>query len=304
MNFFTQFWKEIIATFLSIASAGFIIKKLLIFKKNISKTENKENIINTPKTSVEKSPRATAISFNNSNNNTINLLQKPNPCGDGNIKNSSERKTANIFFEFPVFSLDEIKKKVSILMIDDDKEDLVSLKDYLKKEWKVYSITDLDNYKNTLLEKSQIICIDIHGVGITLGLDNGVKLLEGIAQRYPNKKLILYSAVSSFDNMFEKALRFADESVSKSDFTDFSSAIEHSAQELFSGKRCILFLYNKYQKLKIIPEGMSIDMFSTVIYSAIDKRRRIDINKIMSGLNITYESAAHIVQAIQQCIGK
>jgi DNA-binding NarL/FixJ family response regulator len=61
---------------------------------------------------------------------------------------------------------------------------------------------------------SDIIFVDINGVGLTLFEDQGLGLASALKLKYPKKKIIIYSAETSGDR-FHKALRQVDDCLSK-----------------------------------------------------------------------------------------
>ena len=294
MEYFDKYWEFIIAILAAILGVGLTIK--LKFKKKDCYNKNtgiQQNIEN------KSSPGATSLSINQSSNVTVNV----NTNGSG----AEEQKKNSPFFEekkiiFHKFTIEEIQKRVNILIIDDDNDSLFDLKNILQKNWHVKSIDDLHDYNSKNLKNAHIVCIDIHGVGKKMGHSNGVKLLQGIAEKYPNKKLILYSAVSSFDNIFEKALEFADKSVSKNNIPEFMATVESLAKDLFSVEKCISSLYSNFSRLKIISEDISLTFFSNAIYSAIDADMLVDKKKIMDSLHISCEKSALIAQTIQELL--
>lgn len=297
MDFLDKYLELVIAllTVLVGGSAGLIIK--LKIKKGDC---NSKSIKVQNETQVNNSPDATTVSFNNSNNNIVNINPQDAASHPANTSVAYEENKKHFF----KFTLEEIQKRINILIIDNDEESLQNLKKTLKKNWKVQSIKDLSNYESKKLKNSQIVCIDIHDVGQTLGYENGVQLLEGIAKKYPNKKLILYSAVSSFDNLFEKALTFADKSVSKNNQPEFLAAVECSAKDLFTEEKCISFLLDKYHSLHIIAEDITFGFFSEVIYRAINKEGVVESEQISNALHISGEKAELIAQTIQELLKK
>ena len=75
----------------------------------------------------------------------------------------------------------------------------------------IKDVTDLDDSK--VLE-ADIIFVDINGVGTTLFKDQGLGLASALKQKFPSKKIILYSAETTGDR-FHKALKEVDSCLPK-----------------------------------------------------------------------------------------
>ena len=107
-------------------------------------------------------------------------------------------------------NLDRLKSLTKILFIDDDKEfKVVSI---LKKAgWKnTKSIEDVDNLDSPQIKDTDIFFVDIRGVGLSMGFkDEGLGLSKALKEKYPNKKLIIYSS-ETHGERFHPAFRLAD----------------------------------------------------------------------------------------------
>ena len=149
---------------------GFAIK--FIFKFVFKRTENNQ--------------------ISNTNNNNV-VINNNIELNDKNSSAKSER------------SLD--KTSVQILFVDDQKFDIV---DSLKKAgWtntrRIKDVTDLDA---TDVKNSDIIFVDVNGVGCKLfPKDQGLGLAAAIKNKYPEKYIVLYSAVT---HNFHSALNVVD----------------------------------------------------------------------------------------------
>ena len=101
-------------------------------------------------------------------------------------------------------SIPELKDKTRVLLIDDEETSLV---ESLKAEgWHVKYLPDLDRYNNTDLRDAHIVCIDIKGVGKKLNIkEEGLGLVRNIKEKYPEKRIILCSSISSHD-IFDNAI--------------------------------------------------------------------------------------------------
>jgi len=158
------------------------------------------------------------------------------------IKNLFKRKK----FHPPKFSEEELKRKVRVLIID-DKKNLLD-KNLKKHGWSADYIKDLDSYTQTELKNSDIICIDINGVGSKLVPDEGgMGLVKPIKELYPSKKIILYSSEKAH-NIFSESLDLIDRRLYKTgEIYPFLSAIEELAEEIYNWDTCVGYIYEKFK---------------------------------------------------------
>lgn len=109
----------------------------------------------------------------------------------------------------------ELKKKTKILFIDDDnKFKVVSI---LKNSGWVNTkiIKDINNLDSDEVRTTDIFFVDIQGVGKKLEFqDEGLGLANALKNKYPNKKVVIYSAENRGDR-FHEALKKADDSLPK-----------------------------------------------------------------------------------------
>lgn len=91
---------------------------------------------------------------------------------------------------------DKTKFSTKILFIDDDKGFKKIVKILGKAGWKnIKLISDIKNTDADDIKNTDIFFIDIHGIGKTLSpKDEGLGLASQIKGKYPNKKVIIYSA--------------------------------------------------------------------------------------------------------------
>ena len=103
------------------------------------------------------------------------------------------------------------KSQIRILFIDDNYKDFQMvniLKTYGYENTK--ALKDVKDLDITSLKEADIVFVDINGVGVTLfPQDQGLGLAPAIKRKYPNKKVIIYSAESNGDR-FHKALKEVD----------------------------------------------------------------------------------------------
>lgn len=111
--------------------------------------------------------------------------------------------------------LQEAKSILRILFIDDDPRFKV-VNIFKKSGWVNTSrVKDIGQLDSHIVLDTHIFFVDIQGVGKELGFnDEGLGLALALKEKYPNKKVVIYSAESRGDR-FHKALRKADSSLPK-----------------------------------------------------------------------------------------
>ncbi|HZV62843.1 MAG TPA: hypothetical protein VFF75_10530 [Methylophilaceae bacterium] len=112
-------------------------------------------------------------------------------------------------------SLEEAKNSIRILFVDDDIKFKV-VKILVKSGW-VHTrlIKDVEAIDNPEVTQSDILFIDVQGVGAEMGFsDEGLGLAMAIKDKYPEKYVVIYSAQIEGDR-FHAALRKADASLPK-----------------------------------------------------------------------------------------
>ncbi len=107
------------------------------------------------------------------------------------------------------------KSQTRILFIDDKYADFKMVSILKKNGWintkSVKDVTDLDDPK---VIEAAIIFVDINGVGTTLFQDQGLGLAAALKKKYPEKRIVLYSAETQGDR-FHRALREVDDCLFK-----------------------------------------------------------------------------------------
>lgn len=95
-------------------------------------------------------------------------------------------------------TIDELKRNTHILFVDD--EDFSPRLETLRNAgWSVSQVTDITNYNAEEIRNADVIFMDYINVGKTLTpSQQGIGLLKGLNQRYPNKFLIFYSGHAGF----------------------------------------------------------------------------------------------------------
>lgn len=124
-------------------------------------------------------------------------------------------------------SLEAFKNETRILFIDDDARFKVA-KILVKSGW-VHTklIKDASTLDDHDITAANILFIDVQGVGVEMGFtDEGLGLALAIKEKYPEKKVVIYSAETKGDR-FHAALRKADSFLSKNaDPYEFQKIVE------------------------------------------------------------------------------
>ena len=128
-------------------------------------------------------------------------------------------------------SIDTLRVQTKILFIDDDSK--FKVVDILKRSgWQnTKSIRDVKDLNSAEIRDTHIFFVDIKGVGVSLGFkDEGLGLASAIKDKYPDKKVIIYSAETKGER-FHEALKKADDSLPKNaDPYEFEQIIESFAK--------------------------------------------------------------------------
>jgi hypothetical protein len=124
-------------------------------------------------------------------------------------------------------SLDEYKNETRILFVDDDARFKVA-KILTQSGW-VHTklIKDCKTLDEHDIVEANLLFIDVQGVGVAMGFnDEGLGLALAIKDKYPEKKVIIYSAETKGDR-FHEALRKADSFLRKNaDPYEFQRIVE------------------------------------------------------------------------------
>lgn len=124
-------------------------------------------------------------------------------------------------------SLAEFKNETRILFVDDDARFKVA-KILTQSGW-VHTklIKDCKTLDEHDIVDAHLLFIDVQGVGIAMGFnDEGLGLALAIKKKYPDKKVIIYSAETKGDR-FHEALRKADSFLPKNaDPYEFQRIVE------------------------------------------------------------------------------
>jgi hypothetical protein len=127
-----------------------------------------------------------------------------------------------------------MKAKVNILFIDDDKNFKI-VKILKGAGWKnTRSVIDVNGIDIPIIRTAEILFVDINGIGITLGCEHGgLDIAQMIKERYPEKKVIIYSA-NKTTNAFHPAWDIVDFKLEKNALPNqFQGLVETYSLELF-----------------------------------------------------------------------
>lgn len=152
----------------------------------------------------------------NTNDIEINVGEKNHSPGEKTVNDKSHKK-----------SLDEYKNETRILFVDDDARFKVA-KILTQSGW-VHTklIKDCKTLDEHDVVEANLLFIDVQGVGVAMGFnDEGLGLALAIKEKYPEKKVIIYSAETKGDR-FHEALRRADSFLPKNaDPYEFQRIVE------------------------------------------------------------------------------
>lgn len=163
---------------------------------------------------------------NKTPNVTVNVAQ---PSIVSNTLNKETKKGMT------AFTIDGIRAQTNILFIDDDKEFKI-VKILKRAGWKntcFFSNADVKDINAEKIRNAHIIFVDIKGVGKTMYNDEGLGLVVDLKKKYPQKKIVIYSAISEH-SLFHDAIKLADNQIPKnSQPAVFVSLIETLAEDIW-----------------------------------------------------------------------
>lgn len=143
--------------------------------------------------------------------------------------------------KLPERNLDNMKQISRLLFIDDKKFAVVDI--LIRAGWlNTQSIKDVESLDQPEIKDAHIIFVDIQGVGKKLHFqDEGLGLTIALKERYPNKKIIVYSSEDQGRvQAFHKGIDIADARLSKSaDPYQFQSIVERFSKDILSLDSCV-----------------------------------------------------------------
>ena len=187
---------------------------------------------------------------------------------------------------FPTRTIEQLKNSVNILFVDNEVFNLTTeLKD--KEGWRRLSVVpDISSLSQKEVIDAHILCIDIQGVGKELGFnDEGLGLIVAIHEKYPEKKIIMYSAEAQGQiDAFHPAEGIVDERLRKSaNRYQFETTIERLAQEAFCLDSCALTIK------RVFSRELNVELSQEEIKTAIEKlysTGKFDNNSICKAFNL------------------
>ena len=157
--------------------------------------------------------------------NEINIT---NNVGTDESKNATPKSSGSTKEE-----LDKRKRLTNVLFVDDDTKFKI-IKILNVAGWiNTKIIKDVKNPDEEIVTNAHIIFVDINDVGIKMGFtDEGLGLAKYLKNKYPEKKVIIYSTDTS-GNRFHPALREVDTFLPKNaEPYEFQEIIEQYSAEV------------------------------------------------------------------------
>jgi len=193
----------------------------------------------------------------------------------------------------PERSIDEIRSRCRTLFIDDDEFDIVAI--LAKQRWKVDRVPDVTTFEDAPLVSSHVVFVDIHGVGRALGFaDEGLGLAKAIKERFPQKKVVIYSAEKQGDR-FHPVLSMADARLPKdAEPYQFLTTLEGLARECFTVELCARRIR---QAIESELGGGAARVDESKILALLGSPR-IEASSIAQRLGVTIQAAANIAHII------
>ena len=133
-----------------------------------------------------------------------------------------------------VYSEEELKLRTHILFVDDESFKIVKILKTTEGWTNTKAVKDIKSLSATEVKWANIIFVDVNGVGSALFNDQGLGLAAAIKMKYPEKKVIIYSAESK-RNVFNDSWDKVDKRLSKNaDPIQFISIVETFANQIFN----------------------------------------------------------------------
>lgn len=188
--------------------------------------------------------------------------------------------------KLPDRDLDDLKKITKILFIDDRAFGNV---DIIKNAgWKnTMRIKDAESLDQTEIREAHILFVDIQGVGKKLKFkDEGLGLIQALKDKYPNKKVIVYSSEDQGKiEAFHPGIDAADSRLPKNaDPYQYQVLIEKYSTEAFDLSECI----DRIQKIMLNEFGNAVSREDvTKNLENIYKSQKFDVGNISKIFNIS-----------------
>ena len=180
-----------------------------------------------------------------------------------------------------VTDLDEIKKRIRIVVIDD--EDSFPVKIFQDEGYSINKwgkVTDYSKLENGFFD---IIVLDIKGVAEHLSQDDGIGVLVDLKGKNPAQIIISYSQ-HSYDLNKVKFFQLADDNISKpSDYLKIKRTIDNLILTKFKPERYLNALDNLLISNNI--NETDILKIKNEISKAVSKNTKPDLSKTLSSIN-------------------
>lgn len=225
---------------IGIASVLSIIGITISYKNYKKKSPN-----NVAPIQIENNPQISpsnniTVNFagNLNNSNSDKKSVNDNTYDVGKIEKSNDREEGEKKSHFAVSreaKIESLKAKVKILFIDDDKKFNV-VKILKDSNWKnTNAVVDIKSLDIPIVRDADIFFVDVNGVGKLLNCEHeGLDIALMLKQKYPKKKIIIYSA-NSYNNNFHKAWDECDFKLENNALPyQFQSLVEQYSLELYS----------------------------------------------------------------------
>lgn len=203
-NFWTVNWYYLVALTISIIGLTIAYKN---YKKKPQDKKGEQNLSNNNFNNSSNSTNSTNVPISITNNFTtaFDSTQSTNLNSDENLKATTR-----------------------ILFVDDNHTEYRNVSILKKAGWtKTKSVKDITDLDSSIVTEADIIFVDINGVGLELFEDQGLGLASALKKKYPNKKIVIYSAETTGDR-FHQALREVDHCLPKNaDAYQFMNLIEN-----------------------------------------------------------------------------
>lgn len=196
---------------------------------------------------------------------------------------------------WPTLSLEEIKKRARILVIDDN--DFYYLPLFKKDGYTVDKWNDIDELPKLESGYYDIILLDIQGIGKEHSVEQGLGILKHLHQTCPTQIVIAYSN-ADFSLKYQEFFRMADAVLAKaSDYVEFKRTVDKLLTERFS----LGFYVNRIVRMAG-PYVADTEQLRKVSSNAILKRSKGTLEKYLEGYIDKKDLIALILQVVEVAI--
>jgi CheY-like chemotaxis protein len=134
--------------------------------------------------------------------------------------------------DWPTLTLEDIKKRARLLVIDDEDfvyRSLFEIDGYVMDKWD--DVEDLSKLEQNFFD---VILLDVQGVGVKISAQQGLGVLEHIRHTAPAQLVIAFSN-ADFSLKYQKFFRLADATLSKgADYVEFKRKVDELLLKRFS----------------------------------------------------------------------